>query len=58
MNYKLLPHLAPQMCSLKKIAGAFSQLITDKQRGLLKEIDGAQPMDDCYAAILAVLGEK
>ena len=29
-----------------------------KQRGLLKEIDGAQPMDDCYAAILAVLGEK
>ena len=27
-------------------------------RGLLKEIDGAQPMDDCYAAILAVLGEK
>ena len=27
------------------------------QRGLLKEIDGAQPMDDCYAAILAVLGE-
>ena len=28
------------------------------QRGLLKEIDGAQPMDDCYAAILAVLGEK
>ena len=28
-----------------------------KQRGLLKEIDGAQPMDDCYAAILAVLGE-
>ena len=29
-----------------------------KQRGLLKEIDGAQPMDDCYAAILAVLGEN
>ena len=29
-----------------------------KQRGLLKEIDGAQPMDDCYAAILAVLGAK
>ena len=29
-----------------------------KQRGLLKEINGAQPMDDCYAAILAVLGEK
>ena len=28
------------------------------QRGLLKHIDGAQPMDDCYAAILAVLGEK
>ena len=28
------------------------------QRGLLKEIDGAQPMDECYAAILAVLGEK
>ena len=27
------------------------------QRGLLKHIDGAQPMDDCYAAILAVLGE-
>ena len=27
------------------------------QRGLLKEIDGAQPMDDCYAAIMAVLGE-
>ena len=28
------------------------------KRGLLKEIDGAQPMDDCYAAILAVLGAK
>jgi len=27
------------------------------QRGLLKEIDGAQPMDDCYAAIMAVLGK-
>ena len=27
------------------------------QRGLLKEIDGAQPMDECYAAIMAVLGE-
>ena len=26
------------------------------QRGLLKEIDGAQPMDECYAAILAGLG--
>ena len=28
------------------------------QRGLLKEIDGAKPMDECDAAILAVLGEK
>ena len=27
------------------------------KRGLLKEIDGAQPMDECYAAIMAVLGE-
>ena len=27
------------------------------QRGLLKEINGAQPMDECYAAIMAVLGE-
>ena len=27
------------------------------QRGLLKEIDGAQPMDDCYAAIMSVLGK-
>ncbi|MBR5289224.1 MAG: adenylate kinase [Clostridia bacterium] len=27
------------------------------QRGLLKEIDGAQPMDECYAAIMAVLGK-
>ena len=26
------------------------------QRGLLKEVDGAQPMDECYAAILAALG--
>jgi adenylate kinase len=26
------------------------------QRGLLKEIDGAQPMDECYAAILEALG--
>ena len=28
------------------------------QRGLLKAVDGAQPMDECYAAILAALGEK
>ena len=28
------------------------------QRGLLKAIDGAQPMDECFAAILAALGEK
>ena len=27
------------------------------KRGLLKEIDGAQPMDDCYAAIMSVLGK-
>ena len=27
------------------------------QRGLLKRVDGAQPMDDCFAAILAALGE-
>ena len=27
------------------------------QRGLLKRVDGAQPMDDCYAAILGALGE-
>ena len=28
------------------------------QRGLLKVVDGAQPMDECFAAILAALGEK
>ena len=28
------------------------------QRGLLKAVDGAQPMDECFAAILAALGEK
>ena len=28
------------------------------QRGLLKAVDGAQPMDACYAAILEALGEK
>ena len=28
------------------------------KRGLLKEIDGSKPMDDCYAAIMAALGEK
>ena len=28
------------------------------QRGLLKPVDGAQPMDDCFAAILAALGEN
>ncbi len=28
------------------------------QRGLLKAVDGAQPMDDCYAAVLEALGEK
>lgn len=27
-------------------------------RGLLTEVDGAQPMEDCFAAILAALGEK
>ena len=27
------------------------------QRGLIKKVDGAQPMDECYAAIMAVLGE-
>ena len=27
------------------------------QRGLLKAVDGAQPMDDCYAAIMSVLGK-
>ena len=27
------------------------------KRGLLKRVDGAQPMDDCYAAILGALGE-
>jgi len=27
------------------------------QRGLLKAVDGAQPMDECYAAILEALGE-
>lgn len=26
-------------------------------RGLLKTVDGAQPMDDCFAAILKALGE-
>lgn len=26
------------------------------QRGLLRRVDGAQPMDDCYAAILGALG--
>lgn len=28
------------------------------QRGLLKAIDGAQPMNECFAAILEALGEK
>ena len=28
------------------------------QRGLLKAVDGAQPMDECYAAILEALGEN
>jgi len=28
------------------------------QRGLLKAVDGAQPMDECYAAILEALGAK
>lgn len=27
-------------------------------RGLLKTVDGAQPMDDCFAAILSALGEN
>ena len=27
------------------------------KRGLLRPVDGAQPMDDCYAAILDALGE-
>lgn len=27
------------------------------KRGLLRPVDGAQPMDDCYAAILGALGE-
>ena len=27
------------------------------KRGLLKEIDGSKPMDECYAAIMAVLGK-
>ena len=27
-----------------------------KQRNLLKAVDGAQPMDECFAAILAALG--
>ena len=28
------------------------------QRGLIKTVDGAQPMDECYAAILDALGEN
>ena len=28
------------------------------QRGLLRTVDGAQPMDECYAAILKALGEN
>ena len=28
------------------------------QRGQIKKVDGAQPMDECYAAILEALGEK
>ena len=28
------------------------------QRGLLRRVDGAQPMEACYAAILEALGEK
>lgn len=27
------------------------------QRGLLKAVDGAQPMDECYGAIMSALGE-
>ena len=29
-----------------------------KNLGLLKAVDGAQPMDECYAAILEALGAK
>ena len=28
------------------------------QRGLIKKVDGAQPMEECYAAILEALGEN
>ena len=28
-----------------------------EQRGLLRRVDGAQPMEDCFAAILGALGE-
>ena len=28
-----------------------------EQRGLLRRVDGAQPMEDCFNAILAALGE-
>ena len=28
-----------------------------EQRGLLRRVDGAQPMEDCFAAILKALGE-
>jgi len=27
------------------------------QRGLIKQVDGSKPMDECYAAIMAVLGK-
>ena len=27
------------------------------QRGLIKQVDGSKPMDECYAAIMAALGE-
>ncbi len=27
-----------------------------EQRGLLRRVDGAQPMEDCFAAILEALG--
>ena len=26
-------------------------------KGLLRRVDGAQPMDDCFSAILSALGE-
>ena len=47
------------MLSRLKVYHAQTEPLIDfyTQRGLLKRVDGAQPMDDCYAAGRGALGE-